>query len=112
MRSARVQVHGHSAATLIEVVRNGEYVVQYDEAYTGPPISLTLPIRKEPYRFERFPAFFDGLLPEGAQLEALLRLAKVDRNDPMGQLLAVGGDLVGAVTVEPITGAHASAESE
>jgi len=61
-----------------------------------------MPVRSEPYEFDRFPPFFDGLLPEGAQLEALLRTAKIDRDDPMRQLLTVGGDLVGSVTVVPL----------
>ncbi len=33
-------------------------------------------------------------------LEALLRQAKIDKNDLMSQLIAVGGDMVGNVTVE------------
>jgi len=60
-----------------------------------------MPVREEPYRFDRFPPFFDGLLPEGWQLEALLRQAKLDRFDFMGQLRIVGHDAVGAVTVSP-----------
>jgi serine/threonine-protein kinase HipA len=52
------------------------------------------------YEFKTFPPFFDGLLPEGAQLEGLLRLKKLDRSDYFGQLISVGQDLVGAVTVE------------
>ena len=35
-------------------------------------------------------------------LEALLRELKIDRNDAFAQICAVGGDLVGAVTVEPL----------
>jgi len=35
-------------------------------------------------------------------LEALLRAVKLDRHDHFAQLLAVGRDLVGAVTVEPL----------
>jgi serine/threonine-protein kinase HipA len=112
MRSALVHVHGQPAATLAEAARNREYALRYNEGYAGRPISLTLPIRSEPYVFDRFPPFFDGLLPEGAQLEALLRVAKVDRNDPMGQLLTVGGDLVGAVTVEPMAGTSDSADAD
>ena len=38
-------------------------------------------------------------MPEGFQLEALLRQRKLDRNDRFGQLLQVGADTVGAVTV-------------
>ena len=55
---------------------------------------------KEPFLFDTFPPFFDGLLPEGFQLEALLRRRKLDRDDKFGQLIAVGADTVGAVTVE------------
>ena len=99
MGSATVLVHGRPAGTLTEIVRNRSYRFSYAEDYHGPLVSLTLPLRPELYEFDRFPPFFDGLLPEGAQLEALLRLGKIDRDDPMRQLLAVGRDLVGAVTV-------------
>ncbi len=34
--------------------------------------------------------------------KGLLRQAKIDRNDLMSQLIAVGADLVGNVTVEAI----------
>jgi serine/threonine-protein kinase HipA len=58
-----------------------------------------MPVREESYLFDEFPPFFDGLLPEGFQLEALLRQKKIDRNDKFGQLLIIGADTVGAVTV-------------
>ncbi len=67
--------------------------------YTGPPISQTMPVREKLFEFNTFPPFFDGLLPEGFQLEALLRLKKLDRNDCFSQLLLVGADTVGAVSV-------------
>ena len=65
----------------------------------GEPISLTMPLVKTPYYFDHFPPFFDGVLPEGLLLEALLQLKKIDREDYFSQLLCVGKDLVGAVTV-------------
>ncbi len=76
------------------------YLFEYDADYIGPPVSLDMPLSQKSYLFEDFPAFFEGLLPEGPQLEALLRLAKLDRNDYFGQLLIVGKDLVGAFSVE------------
>ena len=78
------------------------FVFAYDEDYDGPRVSLTMPRRSGPYAFDAFPPFFDGLLPEGAQLEALLRQAKLDRSDYFGQLVTVGADLVGNVTVHPL----------
>jgi len=101
MRNARVEVHGVPAGVLEEVRPGAEYVFQYLEGYEGPPVSLTMPLSTREFRFTSFPPFFDGLLPEGVQLEALLRLKKIDRNDLFSQLIAVGRDLVGAVTVSP-----------
>ena len=75
------------------------YTFQYLTIYQGPPISLTMPYRQEPYIYSTFPPFFDGLLPEGYQLEGLLRILKIDRHDYMAQLATVGNDMVGTVTV-------------
>ncbi len=44
----------------------------------------------------------EGLLPEGEMLGGLLRQLKIDAKDLFSQLMAVGRDLVGAVTVEEI----------
>lgn len=100
MQCARVYVHDRPAGVLCE--DSARYTFDYDAGYDGPPVSLTMPVRSEPYQFDRFPPFFDGLLPEGTMLEALLRQRKLDRTDYMGQLLAVGRDVVGAVTVTPM----------
>jgi serine/threonine-protein kinase HipA len=100
MRRARISMHGEEAGLLIEAVLGTSYVFEYLDGYSGPPVSLTMPVKGQRYEFGTFPPFFDGLLPEGAQLEALLRLRKLDRDDPFGQLMAVGQDMVGAVTAE------------
>ncbi len=100
MRKALVLQNNEPAGRLIEHQPNLRYEFQYYPEYQGPPISLALPVQQASYRFDEFPPFFDGLLPEGYQLEALLRRLKIDRNDPFSQLIATGGDLVGSVTVE------------
>ena len=100
MRLARILVHGDPAAVLEETAEHTQYRLRYLRGYDGPPVSLTLPVRAEPYTFTRFPAFFDGLLPEGPQLEGLLRIRKIDRHDRFAQLVAVGADVVGCVTIE------------
>ena len=100
MRKANIYLHNNLAGVLEEVERNRKYRFRYCEGYTGPPISHTMPLSNKPYDFDQFPPFFDGLLPEGEMLDGLLRQAKLDSNDCFGQLVAVGGDLVGAVTVE------------
>ena len=99
MRQARVLVHGIEAGVLAEL-DNDVYQFIYDDNYNNAPVSLTMPVSKKVYEFERFPAFFEGLLPEGVMLDGLLRKYKLDKNDLFGQLIQVGHDLVGAVTVE------------
>lgn len=99
MRAAEVFFQSVLAGYLRESEDGREYSFAYNPEYLGPPVSLTMPVRAEAYLFEEFPPFFDGLLPEGAQLEALLRLHKLDRHDKFGHLLLIGADTVGAVTV-------------
>lgn len=100
MRTAKVYVNELEAAYLTEIEPGKKYQFQYIEEYSGEPVSLTLPVSQLNYHFNSFPPFFDGLLPEGFQLEGLLKFGKIDRNDYFAQLLAVGNDLVGNVTVK------------
>lgn len=101
MRSAKVFFNkGIFVGTLTEKDAGQGYQFDYDIDYAGPPVSLTMPIVQQIYVFDKFPAYFDGVLPEGSQLEALLRLEKLDRHDYFGQLVCVGKDLVGAFSVE------------
>ncbi len=99
MRKANVKIYDTQAGILTEH-DPGHYVFQYDFGYAGPPISLTMPVKEQPYEFETFPPFFDGLLLEGIQLEGLLKKHKIDKTDYFSQLVIAGQDLVGAVTVE------------
>jgi serine/threonine-protein kinase HipA len=101
MRKAQIFMHGQPAGILVEQ-DSGHYEFHYADGYSGEPVSLTLPLTSRSYTFPGFPPFFDGLLPEGMMLDALLRQRKLDRADRLGQLLVVGRDLVGAVTVGEI----------
>ena len=96
---ASVFSHRELAGYLVEY-DNGEFVFEYLEGYNGPPISLTMAVAQKIFTFKRFPAFFEGLLPEGERLEALLVRYKIDRSDYFSILLLTGSDLVGAVEVE------------
>ena len=98
MRQAIVKVHDLNAGILTQT-DDERYRFEYQKGYTGAPVSLTMPVNTQGYEFKTFPPFFDGVLPEGGQLEGLLRIRKIDRHDYFSQLLAVGQDLVGAVTV-------------
>jgi serine/threonine-protein kinase HipA len=102
MRKAKIFVRGVEAGTLTELKQGKEYVFEYLNEYDGKEISLTMPTNVKVYQFDEFPPFFDGLLPEGIQLEGLLKIRKIDRYDYLSQLFAVGEDLVGVVTVKEI----------
>jgi serine/threonine-protein kinase HipA len=102
MRKAKVFVKGTEAGTLSEVIKGKEYIFKYHDEYDGLEISRTMPVYQKIYTYDRFPPFFDGLLPEGIQLEGLLKIRKIDKNDFFSQLLAVGEDMVGVITVKEI----------
>jgi serine/threonine-protein kinase HipA len=103
MRRAKVYVKGHEAGTLTEIEKGKEYLYEYPDEYNGLEISRTMPVNEKSFKFDRFPPFFDGLLPEGIQLEGLLKIKKIDKYDYFSQLMAVGEDLVGVVTVKELT---------
>lgn len=102
LRSANIFMHGKLAGVLEEIEPGKHYRFTYSNGYKDEPISLTMPTDSPTYEFDRFPPFFDGLLPEGTMLDGLLRQQKIDKSDLFSQLLAVGQELVGAVTVEEI----------
>jgi serine/threonine-protein kinase HipA len=99
MKLARIYQQKQLAG-LLEARNDGTYRFTYDAAFHGEPVSLTMPTSQRVWDFPSFPAPFEGLLPEGVQLEALLRLRKLDRHDLFGQLLAVGRDVVGSLRIE------------
>lgn len=100
MRKAKIYVNNVFAGHLLEIEKGRSYQFVYDENYQDDPVSLTMPTDQKQYSYPRFPPFFDGLLPEGVQLEALLKIGKIDADDYLEQLIQVGHDLVGNITVE------------
>jgi serine/threonine-protein kinase HipA len=101
MRKAEVRQQGVLAGVL-EELEDGRWRFTYSAGYSGEPVSLTMPASQPVHEFDRFPPAFEGLLPEGIQLEAMLRRFKLDRADLFGQLVVAGQDLVGSLTVKEI----------
>ena len=100
MKTAHVYQKGVLAGVL-EGLDSGGYRFTYESGYRGEPVSLTMGVRQRVWEFTAFPPPFEGLLPEGPQLEALLLRRKLDRSDLFGQLLAVGEDVVGSLQIRP-----------
>jgi serine/threonine-protein kinase HipA len=65
------------------------------------PVSLTLPLRPEPYESRGLLPFLENLLPEGWLLELSTAKLKIPKDDAFGLLLATCADCVGAVEVLP-----------
>jgi serine/threonine-protein kinase HipA len=101
MRKAEIYQMGTKAGVL-EELEHGRWRFTYAENYSGSPVSLTMPVSQTTCEFDKFPPALEGLLPEGPQLEALLRRSKLDRGDFFGQLMEVGQDLVGALIVKEL----------
>ena len=101
-RRAKVKYKDQVAGYLSETATG--YRFQYDPAYlrTGQPISISLPLREEPYESRELFSFFRGLLPEGWYLAIVSATAKIDAQDAFGILLATTSDTIGAVTVHKV----------
>ena len=102
-REAIVRWIGVPAGALSETDEG--YVFRYFESWYDVPgasaVSLTLPLRKEPYISKTMFAFFDGLIPEGWLLDVATETWKLDPRDRMGLLLVCCRDCIGAVSVVP-----------
>ena len=89
-------------AGIFEELPGGTWRFTYEPGYVKKPVSLTMPVTPAAYDFDHFPPWLEGLLPEGEQLEAMLRRCKIDRKDFFRQLVVTGQDLVGSLTVREI----------
>lgn len=100
-RKADIYVH-ESKAGILEETETG-YQFQYDLEYltqkNAEPVSLTLPLRKDPYDSQVLFPFFDGLIPEGWLLDVVEDTWKVNPKDRMGLLLVSCRDTIGNVSV-------------
>lgn len=78
----------------------------YADAYRAlpgaHPISFSLPFRDEPFADAESRAFFQNLLPENDQLDAVIAREGLDRDDLGGILAHVGADLPGALSCLPL----------
>jgi serine/threonine-protein kinase HipA len=71
-------------------------------ARDGKPISLTMPVREEPYVSKGLLPFFENLLPEGWLLDLTTAKLKIAKDDAFGLLIATCADCPGAISVEPL----------
>ena len=100
-RSVQVYIRNVYAGELSETDEG--YLFSYDEKYRkredASAVSLTMPIRQEPYQSKTLFSFFDGLIPEGWLLGVVSRNWKIDVKDRFGLLLLACKDCIGDVYI-------------
>ncbi len=100
-RSVNVYVDDIHAGVLSETDEG--YLFTYREAYlemeSAVAISLTMPLRAEPYTSRVLFPFFDGLIPEGWLLNVVSKNWKIDVRDRFGLLMVSCKDCIGNVSV-------------
>jgi serine/threonine-protein kinase HipA len=102
-RAAIVRLDGRPVGRLLE---HGKQVTfRYDAEWLADakavPVSVTLPLRSEPYVSDGLHPFFENLLPEGWLLELATKKLKIAKDDEFGLLIATCADCVGAVEILP-----------
>ncbi len=103
-RQVLVRIDGQSVGQLEERGERAERTVfTYDSDWLARPdalpISLTMPLRAEPYTSRGLHPFFENLLPEGWLLELTTQKLKIPKDDAFGLLAATCADCIGAVEI-------------
>jgi serine/threonine-protein kinase HipA len=101
MSSLDVYLHDSRAGTL-ERLEGARLRFTYDAEWLAgatAPISLSLPLREEPYLDAECRPFFTGLLPEGEFLRSIARTFHISADNPFTVLREIGGECAGAVSL-------------
>ncbi|HEY9774838.1 MAG TPA: type II toxin-antitoxin system HipA family toxin [Planktothrix sp.] len=96
VRELSVRLCGKPVGTLR--LSSGSMVFQYKNASRS--LSLSMPIRDEPYTNKACEAYFGGLLPDNTQTKQLIaKLYGIASNSSFGLLEKIGFDCAGAVSL-------------
>jgi serine/threonine-protein kinase HipA len=105
-RRGLVRLDGRPAATLDESEDRRFVTFRYNENYLrapdAVPVSLRIPLSRDPIETWGLHPFFRNLLPEGWLRALSVAKLKVAEDDEFGLLLATGADCAGAVEVVPL----------
>lgn len=76
------------------------YCRSYLENKVAQPLSVSLPLREEPFPARQTRAFFRNLLPEGAALAAVAKRLEVKSSSYLKVLNALGSECIGALVLD------------
>lgn len=96
--------HRGVKAGILEKTEEGyrfTYLPEYLARGDAEPISLTLPLREEPFESGKMFPYFLGLIPEGWLLDLTRRTLKVDPENIFEILLRCCRDCIGATGIYP-----------
>lgn len=96
--------HRNIKAGILEKIEEG-YRFQYLQEYLAYPdaeaISLTLPLRTDPYESKKLFPYFLGLIAEGWLLDLTSRTLKIAPENVFDLLLNCSKDCIGATSIYP-----------
>ena len=96
--------HRRIKAGVIEKSEEGfrfRYLPEYLSRSDAEAVSLTLPLRAEPYESRKIFPYFVGLIPEGWLLDLTSRTLKIAPENVFDLLLKCCKDCVGATGIYP-----------
>jgi len=86
----------------VDVAADGSLSLRYAERWLQTagafPLSVTMPLRAEPYPSDVISPWLANLLPEEEQLQILTRSLGIDQADVLAVLSEIGGDTAGALS--------------
>lgn len=86
----------------VDVAADGSLSLRYAERWLQTagafPLSVTMPLRAEPYPSDVISPWLANLLPEEDQLKVLTRSLGLDQADVLAVLAEIGGDTAGALS--------------
>ncbi len=106
MVSEKLSVYLHnSLAGQLWLDDTSRFSFQYDYSYIenpgAIPLSLSLPLREEPYINDTARPFFSNLLPEGEVRSLVAKIKQISEHNDFKLLEAIGGECAGAVSIVP-----------
>jgi len=78
-----------------------EYYPEWVAGHESQPLSLSLPVRTEPYHHAHAQPFFSNLLPEAEIRYLVAKSLGLSENNDFSLLKAIGGECAGAVSLIP-----------
>ena len=75
------------------------YAPDYLNDASSAPVSVSLPLQKEPFTAFQTKNYFEGLLPEGFTRKSVAQWIRADENDYLSLLSGLGQECLGAIRI-------------